>query len=99
MLSQNPTHDVKSDQTTLEVIDLAKFPGHDPGTALNTWFLASASRNTVLPPILSTEEHPNNIYNNIDAMLSLICWNIVEYVEQQSSCKIFFSTQRRFFRL
>ena len=44
MLSQNSTHDVKSDQTTLEVIDLAKFPGHDPKITLNTWFLAIPSQ-------------------------------------------------------
>ena len=31
MLSQNQFCNVKSDQTTPEVIELAKFPGHDPG--------------------------------------------------------------------
>ena len=44
-------------QTTLEVIDLAKFPGHDPGITLNTWFLATASQNTARPVQHAT---PNN---------------------------------------
>ena len=62
-------------QTTLEVIDLAKFPGHDPGTTLNTWFLAG-----ILPSRQYYMQHPNNIYiDALHVLLSMICWIIVQF--------------------